>query len=417
VVRDLICSLPWLREPELAVREKALSSGPKANSPGIDEIAPIEKIGRETAARYKAQFRAAAYACLQILSGKGIDRVYCDYQDDFVCRERVDGSRIYHFYQVKTKGKLNHLWSKSEVLGIPKRGKAKAEKLAESFAGKLMLHTVRFKSACGNVVFLTNVYLDDELSEVAESLTAGDLSPKSLQTYVEKFNEAFECSPELDSDTINKNVAKLRLDSGNSHLNPHSEQFDSLARDAIYKYSEVDLRHTETEELIQNLVSLVEKKSSAKLIRELSEEELDEIVGIGITDLLDILSISKGAYELLLAGGDPTAVKSASIIQRKLSKAGATEQIVEFCSKWKVEWDVWLREKRHTIPEYDMNSLLDRLNTVQNQWSSGNLKFADLRTAIDAMWSEMKDTDVVRTLSKELLVGGVFSALVKSEAQ
>jgi hypothetical protein len=402
---------------QLDVREKALSSGPQTDRPGINEIEPVEKVGRETAARYKAQFRAAAYACLEILRGNGIDRVYCDYQDDFVCRENKDGARIYHFYQVKTKGKLNHLWNKAEVLGIPKRGNATAAKIAGSFAGKLMMHTVQFKNSCGNVVFLTNVYLDDELNAVAEALKDGDLSPKTLQTYVEQFNDAFGCSPGLDAGTISTSVAKLRLDSGNAHLNPHSEQFDSLARDAIFKYSEVDLRHTETAELIQNLVALVENKSSAKLIQELNKEELDELVGIGIADLLDILSISKGAYEHLLAGGDPTAVKSASIIQRKLSKAGATDEIVEFCSKWKVEWDVWLRDKRHTIPEYDMNSLLDRLNTVQNKWSSGNLKFADLRSAIDATWSEIKNDDLARTLSKELLVGGVFSALVKSEAQ
>ena len=98
-------------------------------------------------------------------------------------------------------------------------------------------------------------------------------------------------------------------------------------------------------------------KSSAKLIAELKEEELDEIVGIGVADLLDILSISKGAYEQLLAGGDPAAVRSASIIQRKLAKAGASELMIEYCSKWKVQWDVWLRDKRHTIPEYDLNKL------------------------------------------------------------
>ena len=46
--------------------------------------------------------------------------------------------------------------------------------------------------------------------------------------------------------------------------------------------------------------------------------------------------------------------------------------MIEYCSKWKVQWDVWRRDKRHTIPEYDLNKLLERLNTVQNDWSGGS---------------------------------------------
>lgn len=394
-----------------------MSSGRKTDSPGIDEIEPTEHAGRDTAARYKVQFRAAAYACLEILSGQRIDRVYCDYQDDFVCRERKNGSRIYHFYQVKTKGKLNSHWGKADVLGLPKRGQAKAEVIAKSFAGKLMMHTVRFKNACGNVVFLTNVYLDDELDDVSSALLSGNTDHEVLKAFMEHFNAAFVDGDPLDAEAIKANVARLRLNSGNSYLHPHTEEFESLAREAVFKYSEVDLRHTESQEIINNLVSLVEKKSSAKLIGDLKEVELDEIVGIGIADLLDILSISKGAYQLLLDGGDPAAVKSASIIQRKLAKAGAPELIVEYCSKWKVEWDVWLREKRHMIPEYDLNMLLDKLNTIQNGWSGGQVKFADLQLAIDSLWSAIQNTDMASTLSKDLLVGGVLSALVKSEAQ
>jgi hypothetical protein len=207
-----------------------LSSGPETDSPGIDEIEPAEHAGRDTAARYKVQFRAAAYACLEILSGQRIDRVYCDYQDDFVCRERKDGSRIYHFYQVKTKGKLNAQWSKADVLGLPKRGTIKPEKIAQSFAGKLMMHTVRFKNACGNVVFLTNVYLDDELNDVSTALLRGDLDNHILKAFMAHFNAAFVDGDPLDDDTIKTKLSKLRLDAGNSYLHPHSEEFDALGK-------------------------------------------------------------------------------------------------------------------------------------------------------------------------------------------
>lgn len=389
----------------------------ETNGPGIHSVVPAETAGRETITRYQAQFRAAAYACLQILSGKEIDRVYCDYHDDYVCREKKGSLRVYHFYQVKTKGKLNYQWGKPEVLGLPKRGKANADQIAKSFAGKLMMHTVRFKNACGNVVFLTNVYLDDELAEVSAALAKGDLTHEVLKEFMQHYNEAFMEGESLDADEIKLRVGKLRLTPGVPYLHPHSEEFEALAREAIFRYSEIDLQHSESQEIINSLVALVHKKSSSKLIVDLAEEEMDDSVGVGISDLLEILSISKGAYEHLLSGGDPAAVKSASIIQRKLSKAGADTDLIEYSSKWKVMWDVWLRDKRHTIPEYDLNMLLDDLNSIQNRWSGGQVKFSDLRNEIDALWNKIKSADFAGTLSQDLLVGGVLSALVRNEAQ
>jgi len=391
------------------------SDGPE--NPTLSEVGPTEVCGRDTIARYRAQFRAAAYACLEILKGEGIDRVYCDYADDFVCRERQDGTRIYHFYQVKTKGKLNFQWGKGDVLGLPKRGSPKPEKILNSFAGKLLMHTVRFKNSCGNVVFLTNVYLDDELDGVSAALASGDLSHQIIKLIIENFNSTFVSGAPFGDDVVREKISRLRLNGGNSYLHPHSEDFEALAREAIFKYSEVDLQNTESQEIIKNLVSLVESKSSTKLLADLTEEDLDRVAGIGIADLLDILSISKGAYDFLVSGGDPKAVKSASIIQRKLKKAGASEQIIEYCSKWKVEWDVWLREKRHPIPEYELNTLLDKLNAIQNDWSGGRLKFSDLQSSINTLWDALSKTEIAGTLSRELLMGGVLSALVKSEAQ
>ena len=195
--------------------------------------------------------------------------------------------------------------------------------------------------------------------------------------------------------------------------------FNALAREAIFRYSEIDLEHTESEGIIDNLVSLVQKKSFAKLISDMTQHEFDSTVGVGVgvTDLLEILSISKGAYRQLLSGGDAKAIKSASIIQRKLSQAGASEEVIEFCSKWKVSWDIWLRNKRHTIPEFEINLLLEDLNEIKNEWAVGLTKFADLDKPIGDLWNKLHAKDMTATLSKELLLGGVFSALVRSEAQ
>lgn len=127
------------------------------NGPKLHDIAPRESVGRDTIARYQAQFRAAAYECLSILEGNSIDRVYCDYQDDFVSRSVRTGHPIYHFFQVKTKNKRNHQWGILEIFGIYKR-KSKDEspkKIADSFGGKLLLHTIKFNNSCGSPYIMT----------------------------------------------------------------------------------------------------------------------------------------------------------------------------------------------------------------------------------------------------------------------
>jgi hypothetical protein len=388
----------------------------KTAAPKITEIEPVETAGRETIARFQAQFRAAAYECLSILSGKTIDRVYCDYQDDFVSRRQDDGKPLYHFYQVKTKAQRNFQWDKVAVLGLRKRGKPKPEQMTDSFAGKLMVHTIRFKNSCGSVVFLTNVHFDDPLEEIAQALESGNLEHDALKPFMESFNEAFAKGDPLDEQSIKDAVAKLLLKPGIEYLHPHGHDFGALAREAIFKYSEVDLSHEESEEIIHSLVALVEKKSFKKVLATLSESDLDDVAGIGISDLLDILSISKGAYRELLEGGDASAIKSASIIQRKLSQAGATESMIEYCSKCKVQWDVWLRDKRHTLPEFDLNFLLEELNSVKNLLTSGKIAFKEIQGPINQLLAKVTAKGFT-TLSADLLLGGVLSQLVRSEAQ
>lgn len=81
----------------------------------LHEIEPRENNGRDTIARFRAQFRAASIACLSILNGKDTDRVYCDYHDDFVVRKKSADNFTYDFYQVKTKAKRNYQWSSFRI--------------------------------------------------------------------------------------------------------------------------------------------------------------------------------------------------------------------------------------------------------------------------------------------------------------
>lgn len=123
-------------------------TGENSNGPMLHEVEPRENVGRETIARYQAQFRGAAFECLSLLEDEALDRVYCDYQDDFVTRLNVNGNYVYNFFQVKTKGKLNHQWSVNDVLGIRKGAKTcEPAKITNSYLGKLLIHTIKFENS------------------------------------------------------------------------------------------------------------------------------------------------------------------------------------------------------------------------------------------------------------------------------
>jgi len=385
--------------------------------PKLHEIMPRENIGRDTISRYQAQFRAASNAALEILEGNGVDRVYCDYHDDFVVRNTKNGGVEYHFFQVKTKAKRNYQWSLLDIFGVYKKKTQDKDKIVNSFIGKLLLHTINFKGSCGAIIFLTNIQFEDEIEEMIADLNSGLFDNKHNKILVEKFNECYcDSDPELDDDEIKELLSKLTLTPGIQYLND-SNDFEAVARDKIYKYSEIDLEYVEAKEIIDNLIVLAEKKSFRKIIGEITESELDDKAGVGINDLLDILSISRGAYEILLNGGDPKAIKSASVLQRKLEKAGASIDMVEFCCEKKIQWDEWYRNKRHVIPEYDLKFLQEDINAILGSLIDGGAALKDIREKVDDLLVSYEGKSIAGQVTKELLLGGVFSALVRSESQ
>ncbi|MDH8308061.1 DUF4297 domain-containing protein, partial [Klebsiella pneumoniae] len=74
-------------------------------------------------------------------------------------------------------------------------------------------------------------------------------------------------------------------------------------------------------------------------INDCSSENIKKLAGIDIDDLLDVLSISKRAYYDFLDNGDEHALKSASVIERLLRKAGANDMEVDFFTRCKIKWD------------------------------------------------------------------------------
>lgn len=381
----------------------------------IHDKTPRETIGRDTSLRFRMQFQAVAYATLEILSGGEVDRVYCDYHDDFVVRRNVCGSIEYHFFQVKTKGKANQQWRVDEIFSLKKTGNLDSEEklmaIRDSIAGKLFIHTIEFGKQCREVTILSNVHFHDEVIEVVDQLKTGVSNRKYIRQFIEKFGNIFSPGAPLTTEQLEAAKSKFTLMPNVQHMGDTLEAFADAARSAIWNHSEIDLHKHEVDEIANSLISLVESKSCAP-IQGLSKENIDLVTSIGLEDLLKILSISTEVYKNLLAGDDPKAIKAASILQRQLKAAGASEGMIETASREKVSWDVWLRTARHTFPDFDLDVLLDDIDSRCKAWLLSGGRLADLRRLIETVHNSSLGQRF-SSLDASLLFGGFCASIVR----
>jgi len=385
---------------------------------GMDTIhdkAPRETVGRNTVARFRMQFQAAAYAALEILSGKEVDRVYCDYHDDFVVRRTVASVVEYHFFQVKTKGKANQQWDVAEVFALKKNGalntEEKLEAIRKSIAGKLFLHTVEFGGQCREVTLLSNVHFDDDVHDVVADLAAGSSSKKYISQFIGKFADIVSPGKSMSSEEVEAARKKLSLMANVQHIGDTLDAFAVSAHNAIWKHSEIELHQHEVERIANSLVTLVEEKSCAP-ISGLSKSGIDLAASVGLEDLLKVLSISTQVYQTLVDGGDPAAIKAASILQRKLKEVGATESMIEAASRAKVSWDVWVRNARHASPDFTFNVLLEEIDGKCKAWLLGGGALADLENFVQGIL----DSAIGKrfpALNTDLVFGAFCAAVVR----
>jgi transcriptional regulator with XRE-family HTH domain len=381
---------------------------------------PREQAGRDSFARYRAQVRSAAIASLSILENKNIDRVYCDLHDDFVVRSKDQNGIGYLFYQVKTKGKSNHNWTLNEIFGLKEKikdqSKQSTDKIKDSYIGKLLLHTVVFDGYCNAVVFQTNIHNSDQIASIISDVENGTFENKFVQVLVDRFCECYpeEISEQLSIDDIKHRISKLKFETDVQYLKDGDDNFEPVAKEKIFRFSEVDLGHLETKEILNKLLELVSKKSSGKIV-DWNKKAIEEQAGISIEDLLSVLSISKDAYYALLNGGDNKAIKSASIIQRMLESTGASPDVVKYCSDCKTQWDGWYRQNRHVLPEIDLQSILGRVRSMikDERMQAGSLCIADLRNPIKQLQETLLNEDILYDIDNDSLLGAVFSELIK----
>ena len=385
----------------------------------IHEKAPRETAGRDTVMRFRMQFQAAAFAALEILSGKEVDRIYCDYHDDFVVRRTYADIVEYHFFQVKTKGKANQQWDIDGILALKKRGALdtaeKLEAIRSSIAGKLFVHTIEFGEQCRGVSVLSNVHFKDEVHELIADLAAGTSSKLYARQLIDRFADILSPDVPLSPEQIEAARKKLSLLPNVHYIGDTLEAFSIAAHHAIWKHSEIDLQQHEVERIARSLVMLVEEKSCSP-IGGLSKKDIDLATGVGLEDLLQVLSISTQVYQTLLEGGDAKAIKTASVLQRKLKEAGAPDSMIEAASRAKVAWDIWLRSARHTFPEFTLNVLLEEIDKKCKAWLLCGGVLADLETSIQEILASSVGKQF-SALDVDLVFGSLCGAIVRRAAQ
>lgn len=388
----------------------------------LDTKKAREQNGRDSFSRYRAQVRSAAVASLSILEGGTVDRVYCDLHDDFVIRKKDGNGFTYIFYQVKTKGKQNHNWTINEIFGLSTQlrdqSKQSVDAFRDSFVGKLLLHTVVFDQYCNSVIFQTNVNNSDEVNDLLSDIESGIFANKFSKVILDRFNECF--GDNVNSYSIaqaKSKLSKLSFETDVSFLKEGDNYFELIVKEKIYEFSEIDLERTEFREILLRLLDLVEKKSSG-VIKTWDANSIESCAGISVDDLLSILSISKDAYYSLLSGGDGNAIKSASMIQRALKSSGADISIIMYCSKCKTDWDVWYRNARHVIQELDLLTISERVSAIlyNTMNAQGVLGMNNLRVPIKNLLVELESESLQFDLTTDLILGGVFSALVRGKS-
>src|SRR5690606_24879004 len=133
---------------------------------------------------------------------------------------------------------------------------------------------------------------------------------------------------------------------------------------------------------------------------------ITRLAGVQLDDLLNILSISRFVYDALLAGEDERALKTAAVIQRWYRRAGAEDAMTDYAAQQKVNWDIWLRNARHSYSPIDLVFLLQRIDVVFDDWQKKGADFNVMYDLIGQL-SEERPVKQFQGLDEEILFGAM----------
>lgn len=384
----------------------------------LHEVDPREQNGRDTINRFRAQFKAASLESLALLESGEIDRVYCDFHEDYVVKHVVNSKTQYRFVQVKTKSKLNYQYSVLEIFGLKKKPKNRpTHDLAGSFAGKLLLHVEAFGDTCRSIEICTNVNFDDEVEQIVNEIQSKLAPTKNTSNLISETKKLIpSLTTKSDLEVINF-LSHLVLAPRKQILNEEEDVFVSQASSQIYKYSEINLNPVEVKKIIIQLLSLIEDRSAIPLSSGITESDLNAKASVNLNDILDILCISRAAYYVLKAGGDDKAIKSVSILQRMLKRSGFSDGTVDTFAEFKCNWEAWYRTNRHALLEFRLAVAKDKIIKVAKKIAIGHTDMNTITGEISSLTSEISRDLGRPDINEELAFGAVLSELVKGEAQ
>lgn len=383
----------------------------------LHELETREQSGRDTINRFRAQFRAATLESLALLENKEVERIYCDFHEDYVVKYVIGSKAQYRFVQVKTKSQLNYRYTILEVFGLKKIPKnAPKHKLPNSFAGKLLLHIENFGESCRSVEIRTNVNFDDEVEAIINEIEQKGTLGKNTTALVVETQSMLSSLSDKDLKYVLDFLSRLKIEPRHNILGEDDDLFVALASNYIFKYSEINLTPYEVRKIIVQLLSRIEAKSSAVLKADILEEELNELASICIDDVLETLSITKSTYEMLLSGGDEKALKSASILQRILLRSGFSEKTVDTFAGYKCQWENWHRIHRHELPDFLMTIASEMIIECARKLAWGTITMANITLEVKALHATLVDHLNRNDITLELTFGAVLSELVRGEA-
>ncbi|VVN84760.1 dsDNA nuclease domain-containing protein [Pseudomonas fluorescens] len=378
----------------------------------IHEVSPRENVGRDTIARYEAQFRAACIESLSLLESAKKDKIYCDLHDDYVARYVSLGKTTYRFVQVKTRASQRKNLTMNEVFGLLKRKKkGSANNLEDSYFGKMILHIINFKSSCIEISLQTNVEYDEDTNSIIEDIENQRIESKHTTTLISEIKKLTEFTSHTEAQILLE-LQKLKIETGLPYLRGEDTYFIPIAIEKIREYSEIELQHTESVEILKNILDLVRNKSRNKIHKDITASDLDAIAGITLHDLLNILSISSTGYEILKSSGDSRAIKNTSILQRFLRNSGFPESMIPELIQLKVNWDDWFSVRRHKVPDFSLSIFTSKIQETVEKLISHELKFKSLQSELPKLKCELETISGLDGLTEELLLGSVLKEFV-----
>lgn len=392
----------------------------KKSESKIKKIKPREVTGRDVIERFHFQYRKAAEASLMLLENDSYKRLFSDYFDDYVLEKVENSSSVYIFCQVKTKRDAKHQYNITEIFGVNKDKATRPASVSKSFAAKLFHHKISFGCSCKEFHFITNVFIDDDIESLLKDLRNNNfqedkLTGKSAKIYKkieDPYRKAFN---KLDSNFKLSSYLKDLLITQQAGLLDSATYPYEIAQ-KIYKYSEVDITTSQMENIANNLIQLVYKKSLEAIPNDISEVELQRKTSIELSDILPLLSISESGYLEFKNNGDEHALKSASRLHKIMDLSHAPTTIHDLCFKMKVAWDNWYRTEKHTFLDSDYAYLIVECEKIIDRLIARQLNHDSLQVEIDSLTNKMKGKiNYGLVLDKDLIFGCFLNLAIKRE--